>query len=67
MSATNRTSRRATTSGLIVRDNHVFEIRLLVDGYGKKRSTHYYRRHTARCLYTGPAPIGSVYGLVRSA
>lgn len=63
-----RTNSRARTLNTIpVRDNRVFEILTLRDGYGVGRSTHYYRRRYGNGLaYTGPAPIGSVHGSVHS-
>lgn len=56
MSATTRRNRRATTDGRIIRDNRIFDIRVLSDGFGVSRSPAlYYRRHLHDGrIYTGP-------------
>ena len=42
-----RRNRRATTDG-VVRDNRVYDVRVLVNGYGARRSpVLYYRRRLA--------------------
>lgn len=50
-----RINRRATTDGRPIADNRIFDIRVLSDGYGIRRSpAMYYRRNTSRGRYTGP-------------
>ena len=63
-----RTNRRAYTLPTIpVRDNRIFEVFTAVDGYTVGRKGFYYRRHYGnRLAYTGPAPIGSVHGVIHS-
>lgn len=55
----------ATLTTIPVRDNRIYEIRTMVDGYYTGRSTYYYRRLTGNGVYTGPAPVGSVHGFIR--
>ena len=61
MSATSRRNRRATTDGRAIRDNRIYDVRVLSDGYGIRRSTAlYYRRHLHDGrIYTGPADLVS--------
>lgn len=49
-----RRNRRATTDG-VVRDNRIFDVRVLVDGYGARRSPalYYRRRFADGRVYTG--------------
>lgn len=50
-----RRNRRATTDGRIVRDNRIFDVRVLSEGYGVARVALYYRRHLHDGrVYTGP-------------
>lgn len=53
---TTRTNRRATTDGRPVRANRIFDVRVLSDGFGIRRTAPlYYRRNTKRGLFTGLA------------
>lgn len=62
-STTPRRNRRANTDDLPVRDNRIFNVQTMRDGYRVRYITHYYRRNaTAGYRYTGPAPMGSVHG-----
>lgn len=54
-----RRNRRATTDGRVIRDNRIFDVRTLSDGYGIARSEGlYYRRH----LHDGRVYTGTVAG-----
>lgn len=57
-----RRNRRATTDGRPVRDNRIWEVRVLMDGVGRHRSDPlYYRRHMHDgTIYTGPATVEAV-------
>lgn len=48
-----RRNRRATTDRP-VRGNRPYDIRVLRDGYGIKRTSHHYMRNTSHGVYTGP-------------
>lgn len=52
-----RNNRRANTNGLAIRDNRIYDIRVLSDGYGIRRSpAMWYRRNVNGALVTGPVP-----------
>lgn len=53
---TTRTNRRATTDGRPVLANRIFDVRVLSDGFGIRRTAPlYYRRNTHWGLFTGLA------------
>lgn len=53
LTVTRRRNRRAKT--LPIRNNSVFEIRVLEDGFGKYRTSWYYARHlNGGVIFTGP-------------
>lgn len=51
-----RRNRRATTDGRVIRDNRIFDVRVLSDGYGitRSRDLFYRRRLRDGRVYTGP-------------